>query len=159
MSAFFVGIDHINAMLTAAQMGEVAVTMPGAVGYVNCKRLDDSAMTIIGRALIEENMKSLAARYPSDWQEMLPDGFDVEAYRFEEDFCFLTRHKATDGITLARCYDYQSCEHDEYEASWAHRFLHGLVWTLAGKVPETPGRPSLWEYHKPADAPQIMRIM
>jgi hypothetical protein len=110
---------------------------------------------MLGRALIEENCKSLAARYPSDWRELLPDGFKVEDYKFEEDLYFATRHKITDAIHLADCYDYQSCEHDGWEGSWAAKFSNSLARKAAYKVPESG---KCWEYNKPADAPKIVSL-
>jgi hypothetical protein len=154
MSAFFVGCDHINAMLTAAKELKMYVATPGTDHWHPADLATGDIWTEIGKALMVENQKSLASRYPDDWQEFF-EGFEVEDYKFEEDNYFTVYRKLTDAIHLVRCYEYQSCEHDGWEDSWAHKFCQRLTGAAANKVPESG---PCWEYHKPVDAPKIIKL-
>ena len=152
MSAFYVGEDHINAMLTAAKALKMYVSIPGHDYWTDASYQPVDIWDRIGRALIAENFNSLDARYPSPSED---HSEEIGAYRFVEDTHFLTRHKLTDAIHLVRCYDYQSCEHDGWEGSWAHEFCQRLMAAAAATIPES-GR--CWSYVKPADASNIIRL-
>lgn len=151
MSAFFVGTDHINAMLTfALRRGRrFGVLMPG--GYSQQSPTNDD-MTAIGLALISENIKSLEARYPRDYQCMVPEG--VEDYQFTPDNAWYNRSDvgpcgaAIAAIKLANCYDYQSCEHDGWDASWSKRFVNWLIDTAVNTLPGYDDAP--WSYRETA---------
>ena len=117
--------------------------------------------TKIGRLLLIENVASLNARYPTDYAEMLPDGFNPDTYRFEPDYFFETRVQNMEAaaIDLAACYEYQSCEHDGWETSYAKRFTDWLTYQAAKKwARRTEVGLKTWEYIKPADAPKIVSL-
>lgn len=149
MSAFFVGVDHINAMLTVAKALKVYVPSPTeGEPYRQADRLPQESFDALGRLLIEENIKSLAARYPDDYAKLL-NKFKVDDYKFVEDDDFLQRHALTDAIHLVECYEYQSCEHDGWEGSWAHKFSNALARKAALTIPESidpGGLGRCWSY-------------
>lgn len=131
MSAYLVSQNHINA-LVCFHMEHCGPT--------------DTAMT---RVLTEENMRSLRYRYEdvADWQA------DADSYAFERvsfetvlrDYVsthsarmvanglttvcsrgFTRRETMTAMVKLCDCYDYQACEHDEYETSKAKAFVERI---------------------------------
>lgn len=155
MSAFFVGTDHVDAILSFVNVCLRRQHMPTPSG----KRVDTGhvdALTEIGKSLLSENIKSLQERYPSDWQELVD--LDVNAYSFTADVSFaMRRDNAISAMKLCDCLAYQSCEHDEWEDSFAKRFLDYVKDSAIGKIPGYEAAP--WHYDRPADAPQLVRIM
>lgn len=155
MSAFFVGVDHVNAMLTAARALDFYVAAPGSEEW-RPALADDPIWTEIGRHLLKENMLSLAARYPDDWEELMPKGFTLDSYRFEEDLHWLTRYRLCDAAELISSFEYQSCEHAGWRMSWTREFCGRLVREAARKIPKTT--PSCWHYEKPTDAAEMISL-
>jgi hypothetical protein len=156
MSAFFVGVDHVNALLTYCESCISHGTPVPLRGRVD--RPTDSDFTEIGKELIRENIKSLAARYPSDYAELLPDDFDVADFRFEPDYAFITHapNVIARVIKLVHCYEYQACEHDAWEESWSRKFCQWLIHKLVSQVPGYEQAP--WGYSKPDDSPQVISL-
>lgn len=132
MSAWLVSQDHINALVSFAI--ERGILINGNAAAI----------------LTEENMRSLRYRYPgrdflAEWEEA------AASYKFEHidlakalpklikslhkeknDVCggrygklppMSLRAVATQIIKACDCYDYQACEHDEYESSAAKEFV------------------------------------
>ena len=157
MSAFFVGEDHINAMLTFAERCAsfgVPTPLRGRAHPVT-----ERDLTEIGQALVAENVKSLRARYPGDYREMMPDDWQgAESYRYRPDLAFMTRtpNLALAVIKLSQCYDYQACEHDSWADSWAASFTRWLRDCAISKIPGYDAAP--WGYTRPDDAPTIVRV-
>lgn len=148
MSAFFVGTDHIDAILSVLHLDARCDGIPLPDG--NYGRSNNSThLTEIGRALLAENIKSLQARYRSDWQEMV--NVDVNEYRFRFDFDFAGKPNAIIAlIKLLDCLDYQSCEHDGWSESYAKRFVN---WATAWATHKLPGYEAApWGYERPAGA-------
>lgn len=146
MSAFFVGTGHIDALLTAAKALKVWITLPDGE-EVDTGHLGQDQLNRIGAELIGENAKSLVYRYGEDAPAEL-EVPDPASYVFTElpDIRDLptSQRLAAAVVELASCLDYQSCEHDEWEASWSWRFLRQLVWRAASAVP--PSGQSYWPY-------------
>src|SRR6266404_1581179 len=98
MSAFFVGYDHINAMLAWYE-----TTGPYAF------RGNDTEKERMGRVLVAENLRSLHARY----KDMPEEQKVVDLYKFavpqNSD-----RLKPVDILCMCDSYDYQACETDDY---------------------------------------------
>lgn len=103
MSAWIVDKEHIDMMVTAIIRSEI----------VQVSAEPDE----IGRQLWAENVKSIHARYPdtaeNDCDYPGPCDFtslDVDLYHYEP-----TPLLDVTGLANAfRCYDYQTCEHDDY---------------------------------------------
>jgi len=106
-----------------------------------------------GQMLIDANTRSMAARYGDGWDYPL-DPYDESGgewdlwhrkpYRYESHTKYAT---PAEGIMLASCLDYQSCEYDEWGASDAKRFLMELVWGLAGRLDEVRAT-KVWEWRE-----------
>lgn len=138
MSAFIVSRQHIRYLVEAA----VTLHPPRAreryplVWYVNGTRHelypgDSGAASAAGQMLWDENIASVAYRYPHEPVSDLP-GPSEETYTFT--------HTGFDGRapqpvpTLKACdgYEYQSCEHPGWPDSGACAFLQALrhrAWT------------------------------
>jgi hypothetical protein len=123
MSAFVVSKRDIDAIVTIALELEVS-TRPG---------------NLLGRLLWAENVLSVAYRYgmpDRDTAEHAGYLADVEAYAFEP----LTL-SAGAAAKIVGCYAYQSCEHDGWEASEAHRVIGHLEARLPHKGPDYDAAP------------------
>lgn len=150
MSAFFVGTDHVNAMLSYVNALVRQSSMPMPPDGAHQKDTGDvAALTEIGKALLSENIKSLQARYPSDWQEMVDSDVNAFAFDFDSAFVYDRRNPHTDVIGLCECYEYQSCEHDGWSDSFGKHFSEWLVRQAIRKLPGSENTP--WHYERPAE--------
>jgi len=71
--------------------------------------------------LHQENVKSLAARYPGDFQNFGPP------HEFSEsDIMRAPRLSTVEVLKACACLEYQSCEHDGWKSSRALRFLESV---------------------------------
>ena len=145
MSAFVVGSAHVRAMLRAAMAyghdrGRFRWSYgPGEDGEL---RLDNANQ--VGQMLMDECVASVAHRYSDDTTAELPGSMDnLDPFQYP-----LTGHLPTpvEAIKLVHCYEYQSCEHEAWEASDAHRFTTALHDTLESALPGYDAAP--WEWTK-----------
>ena len=87
----------------------------------------------IAEALAIENNASLDHRYPKD--------ADKKADQIYFALCKDSARKipktfsAVEIIKLAQCYDYQACEHPEYEASDAKQLIKAIISKAITKLP------------------------
>jgi hypothetical protein len=130
MSAWVVSQRHIDALLTAAINSPYGVEFPGPTR----ERVTTENADQCGRALWAECIRSVSHRYPGERPDALPGpsgGGELESYRFRP--CPLP---AVVVLKAIRCYEYQSCEHPEWEASPACEFCADLrlAW-----IPQLPG--------------------
>lgn len=79
---------------------------------------------VIFQLLLEENLASLKYRYPDS------DTFwDHSGYRFREDAAvqrWMNNRTTGQVVPLVRSYEYQSCEHPEWEASIAYQLCQQI---------------------------------
>jgi hypothetical protein len=119
MSAFTLGADHIDLLVTTA------IRMAGngpeyaAVGDA------------LGLDLLRENFRSVNYRYSEE--EPVPE------YRWtpvaEVQVGELTKEHLLQIIMAVHCYEYQSCEHPEWEDSRAFQIMHTIeLWASAQLV-------------------------
>jgi hypothetical protein len=131
MSAFIVGHDHINALLTWAVDNQVTYDP----GFCNRLAIDRRNAEEIGRILLHENEVSVQYRYPQDAPEDLPGtiGERAETYVFRA--CG-ARLSPVAVIKAVHCLEYQSCEHDGWRASVAFSICQDIkeaaTYTLPG---------------------------
>jgi hypothetical protein len=102
MSAIFVGAKHVNALLS----------------YVDKRDWRSrSTLTVQGKTLLQENVRSLTARYGKCGDEALNK---AEDYTFE---CLstaeLNKIGPLDVLSMCDCFEYQAGETDDYEATEA----------------------------------------
>ena len=114
MSAWVVSKNHIDVLVQAALDAG----------------LDYGDPTALGRQLWGENVKSVAARYGDG--DLPGHSADIDAYTFTAP----AKLSSTAIRKQVDCYDYQSCEHDDYERS----FAYGVVQSLVAFYPVTSKR-------------------
>jgi len=128
MSAFVLGDAHITALVDLALRGPHLTTAHRWANDNPSMTLADGTLT--GRMLLRENERSVALRYRE-----VPG--DVEHYVYPE---YPARERwrpsALEGLKLLICYDYQSSESDNWEATeayqWCDRLRHALTVSLPG---------------------------
>jgi hypothetical protein len=134
MSAFVVSKTDIDILVTA-----FARLRPHGRRLLN--------LNAFGRALWRENVASVAYRYgmpDRHFEEHARYLREIETYRFKPT---IVRPEAV--AKVAACYDYQTCEHDGYEASEARQ----IIQAIAAAFPETvPGYDAMpWGISCPED--------
>lgn len=141
MSAFIVGKVHIDALLTAA-LGNgshddaLYMYFEGVSERVTYENVDR-----IGAALVKTNVESVRFRYPGDGYDDMPgpidNGFAIAA-AVNDEYTFQRTQDFSTGELLAAitCYEYQSCEHDGWETSYAREFCDRLRKHLCRQVPD-----------------------
>lgn len=130
MSAFLVTDAHINVMLSFAVQHRLTLPDPRHAAWeievANCANA-----TLIGQALIRENLRSLASRYGTSHgftPEPHSDEDYVQRYRFHPDYRLSTKGAgwAVAIIKLTHCFDYQACETDDYASTPAAAISRAL---------------------------------
>jgi hypothetical protein len=141
MSAYHVGADHINALVSYAKhiRFNPSYMFPCGQSIMNWAE--------IGQMLSTENDKSVNYRYKER---------NVTPYQWGEDLYFVTRYDALDVIKMIGSYEYQSCEHPEWKESLAKKFCTLLQDQAVSKIPgyEAATR----DYSKPVGEPKIVAL-
>lgn len=126
MSAYVVDKDLIDRLIAAALRAELFMPADASEN---------------GRMLWRENVVSVAYRYnlaTRDATELADYERDVEAYTYEPREFTAQQIDADIG-----CLDYQSCEHDGWEASEAYALLRQLRATFPAR-PRVAVKPHMW---------------
>jgi hypothetical protein len=148
MSAYIVGHDHIDALLTFASADDERSF--GPVSYWleptgNRVEITERNASEIGRALLAENERSVGHRYPGDAPGDLPGaGEDAAAYTFRP---WAEVPPALAVLKGCDCFDYQACESDDYRSSDAYRIINAIRHRAISLLPgyeNTPG----WEFRR-----------
>lgn len=144
VSAYMVGQEHIDALLTWAladpkDVARVRWFWPAlepdddhAAYQAKVHVLDYTTADETGAKLWHENLRSVAARYPSDADGERPGPIgladaDVLLYRFDRLPGNARGLEAARTILNAlRCYEYQACEHDGWRGSEAHAICEAI---------------------------------
>ena len=146
MSAFIVGHDHIDALLTFATDRR----SDRLSYYVNDTRVEitHDNVTEIGRILLTENERSVRHRYPGDDADDLPGtiGEDAAGYSFTR---FAEPLTAVSVLKGCDCFDYQSCETDDYRHSLAYAIVSAIRNYAISRLPEYSDGPG-WEFRRKA---------
>lgn len=143
MSAYLVDRDHIRYLVAAAMSRRILGSYgplrwywrdpadPGNPAMLSGELRDgDNARAAqVGQMLWSENLRSVTGRYPDCPLGELPGPVDdVPVYDTHEplygDAC--GGFEPVQVLKSIGCLRYQSCEHDEWEASEAHAFLAAL---------------------------------
>lgn len=137
MSAFIVDKRHIDYLVKAAlELGEGYATYDG-------ERVTRFNATSVGSKLWAENIASVRYRYcNSEWDDMpgpVPTPSAVD-YGYQDPGLEIDPIVTLSAI---RCYEYQSCEHDEWEASASKRFCEELMYFAISSLPGYDEEP--WE--------------
>jgi hypothetical protein len=132
MSAFLVSKAHIDALVTAAVFGVIENPLisgqwwpPVYAGHAAVH----SRANWLGEALWAENRKSIRARYPAD-------SCEARTYVYKPaDSPPVVLRSALEVLKLVQCYEYQSCEHDNWKDSAAAKFCGELTARLINALP------------------------
>jgi hypothetical protein len=130
MSAFQVSNRHIDLLVYARTLPDFKVLE------------SDLDRDELGRLLLGENLKSLAARYGDDrnagsaaskskWEDVK----QVEAYVYSTPTDAAGVRDIVSIIKQIHCYEYQSCEHEGWETSRASKYCKDLLELLLFKLP------------------------
>lgn len=151
MSAFIVGKDHIDALVTLA-LSNTGHTGPMCWYFDNPTRVGQAEYTNaaeVGRMLWAENVRSVQGRYPDTVEGGTypgPNGFsaaEIFAYRWRR----TEPLSPVVGLKLIACFEYQSCETEGWTRSEAHAFCQALRLKLIDQLPGYDFAP--WEYMRP----------
>jgi len=145
MSAFVVSHDHIDALLTFVRYGDQ--DLQERLGYyANLGRAAD--LSDIGRILLKECERSVAHRYP-DGDLPGKDGEHHDTYYFKtfSPLLSMARDKKVAWVVKAcHCFDYQSCETDDYEESVAHKIIRAIEARAVTQLTDYDDAP--WEINR-----------
>ena len=89
----------------------------------------------IGQKLVDEMVKSVSYRYPDDDLTNLPGALNAW---WILPYLHTLRHRQSttiEGIKLIQNYDYQTCEHPEYQLSSVKHFCDSLISSLISNLP------------------------
>ena len=143
MSAFLVGTDHIDFLISAANSWDVRwyFTAPEGGPTMSGDALGD--LDTLGMRLIAENAASVSARY-AHCDDLDEDERGETAAFYRHRFVPPTALNPVHVLNAARCYAYQACEHDEWETSEAHAFCEALKSEAISRLPGMESAPWHW---------------
>lgn len=126
MSAFIVHPDQVDLLVSAASAWRILECYHGRgrPGWPGSE--EDNHETGIGKALFAANQRSVNARYQDN--AAAPD------YRWRS----LHDTRALAPVMVIKacdCFDYQACEVDDYEDSWAAKWIDQLRKHAISKLP------------------------
>jgi hypothetical protein len=125
MSAYVVDKRHIVFLVKAAISHRLAEIDGGSIRWggtlQNCIRTTATPAEIasVCNMLLSENVASVNAKYRDNDPAPVITSRDVAAIRFDD-------FDPVQVLKSVHCYEYQSCEHEGWEASNAHSFAHQL---------------------------------
>ena len=145
MSAWIVSKEHIDALVSAAlvvaQENRSSFRWADADGNHSHELTytDTERATQVGKMLWAENLASINARYVDtiDHPENCPGPNDFEGVSTVDKYRF-TRTPRIPPVAILKaisCYEYQSCEHDEWKTSQALQFCESLTGSMIGLLP------------------------
>ena len=147
MSAFMVSKQHIDAIVATAFWGPEGSRDQWSA-YYNGEGFGYDRLNQLGEMLVKENLSSIHARYPDTLEN--PEGtpgpieqYWLQPYTFKHPAHAYT---AVEILKAIDCYEYQSCEHDEWATSTAAKFCNELRGKLIGFLPGYDAAP--WEILK-----------
>lgn len=144
MSAYIVGHDHIDALLTFAAHERVSYFTDDD----NRVEITPDNATEIGRILLAENERSVQHRYPGDAPDDLAGTVGERAanYQFKE-----FGGAPQPALTILKgcdCFDYQACETDDYTESLACKIVDAIRRRAIIRLPAYTNSPG-WEIDRP----------
>lgn len=154
MSAYIVNKDHILYLVEAAMSPRLNPCHGHFSWFFHSTQSlyagDYEGAAKAANMLWHENIKSVAYRYPNDKPEELPgpvgETFEIESHDFSWTGFSIDPVQV---LASCDCYEYQSCEHPEWETSQARVFLNALrkhAWrSLPGYEDTTWGAPKRME--------------
>lgn len=130
MSAYVVDRDHIRYLVQAVSQWEISWYFDGEHHTANTY----SERNTLGQMLWDENVKSVSHRYPDDPFD-LPGRIGDAPYLYREDLPLVGNIDPVQLIKACHCYQYQSCEHEEWGSSEACAVIESIINTACHKLP------------------------
>ena len=138
MSAYVVEREHIAYLIEAAlsewaakSWGAGRFIWPGADGHEHT--LTRANVDDVGQMLWDENMRSVGNRYPDCALDELPGQvLGDPVYRYTHPGRLWNRIEPAQVVKSCDCYEYQTCEPDDWPETEAFQFIQALR-TLAGR--------------------------
>jgi hypothetical protein len=153
MSAFMVSKSHIDALVHAAYFGPRGVRGLPQSGhwckpqFKGCHNWGFEQMNDVGEMLIRENLSCIHARYPDTLTD--PEGtpgpiaqYWLQPYEHETP---TRKMGVVEALKALDCYEYQSCEHPEWDKSEAFEFCRSMRHSLIGCLPGYDDAPWEWD--------------
>lgn len=137
MSAFVVDRHHIMYLVKAAQSRVLNYGSDFSWYHNGQRRVlsDDDSELRITNILWRENVKSVAARYQED-EDNMPGPIGEPYWITRDDLSMLwLAINPLQVIKACNCYSYQSCEYDGWETSEAKTFIDTLIAREIGRLP------------------------
>lgn len=138
MSAWIVSKAHIDAMVTAgleaAEWRRLSWYAKNETGQRVSRTLDYTNTDEIGQMLLDANVASVGYRYPDDDLTDLP-GPTNASYVLPYKFARREGEPTVSMLKQVACYEYQSCERDDWDESEAKAFCIALRDKLIGELP------------------------
>lgn len=134
MSAFVVSKKHIDAIVTKAAAKGVrwsVPTDPGTEVEWKCAVEDPDAM---GQILMDACVKSVSYRYDTPPGGELP-GPNIQYWNKPYRHSLVGNLPVVQVLKLVNGYEYQSCEHPDWETSEAKRICDAVIQTLIRVLP------------------------
>lgn len=156
MSAFIVGKEHINAMITAG----LSVRYKPLRWFHDGKwhELTFDTADQVGQMLLDENVKSVSYLYSEDDITNLPGKTDAEwLIPFKYHPIAGDQMPALWAIKITGCYEYQSCEHPEWKDSEAKAFCEALKEAKLCSIDGYDDAP--WEWTRPMKTSDAIRLI
>lgn len=144
MSAFIVGDDHVNALVTYAMLKRVSYYHDGK----RFKIVSDNAEEV-GRILMDENVRSVAYRYCGRIDDDAKNS--GAAYRFR---LFPPNTPALYILKGCHCFAYQASETDDWETTRAHSIIAAIEAQAMYDLPGYDDAP--WEITRPAGPQPVL---
>lgn len=126
MSAYIVEKRHILYLVTAAWAGRFRFTWWHNETSHELPEGDYDRAAEVGNMLWQENIKSVSHRYPHESSATLPGPVHAESAITAADFPIFLEHDPAQVLKSCDCYEYQSCEHQEWKGSESFAFIDAL---------------------------------
>lgn len=128
MSAFMVSFNHITALLHYAAAKQMQFHWDNSC-YDPRDIVDAQAL---GEILLQQNVRSMLARYTQD----KPEEYEyIKAYKYAPAL-YKPTISAIQAVKACHCFDYQACETEDWENTFAYRICH---WIESKAITELPG--------------------
>lgn len=146
MSAYVVTDFHINGLVTWAAMhngnDKVSYYWEGRRRYIQ----DDEQR--VASVLYAQNVRSVNSRY----SEAEP----AHGFKFKDVLGSIMHHTQVEIIKACHCYDYQSCQNDDWPQTEAHAIVKAIEDAAIRRL--SGYEDAAWGLREPEDAPQVISL-
>ena len=133
MSAYVVDRDHIRYLVSAMLSRDITQGCAFSWYWDGDKQrhkldpMDPDQAGRVGQMLWDENIRSVQGRYPDckDKPENMPGPID-EVFIYAHSFSSHETPNPVQVLKACDCYEYQSCEHEEWSTSQAKAIIDAL---------------------------------